>query len=205
VHRQTSRSAGPFLTLGCTAVPESLFESEVLGYEQGTFTGSSGGRQGLYEMATGGTLFLDEIGETPQALQTKLLRVLETGEYRRVGGRKTLCADVRLVCATNRRLSDMVRQLISPMISDVAGLARIGGTVAQDQLRSGTNQLEGRAESRFRAASARPRTWPFVDQSSGRAFHVGWPVSTDRRELVTVTIATGRDSRWLVAEVPGRT
>jgi len=110
VHRQSSRSAGPFLTLGCTAVPESLFESEVFGYVQGAFTGSSGSRQGLYEMATGGTLFLDEVGEMPQALQAKLLRVLETGEYRRVGGRKTLRADVRLVCATNRHLSQMVRQ-----------------------------------------------------------------------------------------------
>ena len=108
LHRQSQRNSGPFLTLVCTALPEGLFESEVFGHERGAFTGSAGGRQGLYEMAAGGTLFLDEIGELPAALQAKLLRVLETGEYRRVGGRKTLRADVRLVCATNQRLSAAV-------------------------------------------------------------------------------------------------
>ncbi len=110
VHRQSPRNSGPFLTLVCTALPESLFESELFGHERGAFTGSVGGRQGLYEMAAGGTLFLDEIGELPAALQAKLLRVLETGEFRRVGGRRTLRADVRLVCATNQRLWEAVQE-----------------------------------------------------------------------------------------------
>jgi DNA-binding NtrC family response regulator len=84
---------------------ESLFEAEVFGHERGAFTGSVGEKEGLFEMVNGGTLFLDEIGEMPARLQAKLLRVLETGEYRRVGGRKTLHTNARIICATNRNLS----------------------------------------------------------------------------------------------------
>jgi DNA-binding NtrC family response regulator len=83
---------------------ESLFEAEVFGHERGAFTGSVGEKEGLFEVVNGGTLFLDEIGEMPAQLQAKLLRVLETGEYRRVGGRKTLHANARIICATNRDL-----------------------------------------------------------------------------------------------------
>jgi DNA-binding NtrC family response regulator len=89
-------------------VPESLFESELFGHERGAFSGSSGLKKGLFELADGGTLFLDEVAEIPLGLQAKLLRVLETGEFRRVGGTHTLNADVRLVSATNRRLLDEV-------------------------------------------------------------------------------------------------
>jgi two-component system response regulator AtoC len=83
---------------------ESLFEAEVFGHERGAFTGSVGEKEGLFEVVDGGTLFLDEIGEMPAQLQAKLLRVLETGEYRRVGGRKTLNTNARIICATNRNL-----------------------------------------------------------------------------------------------------
>jgi DNA-binding NtrC family response regulator len=89
-------------------VPENLFESELFGHERGAFSGSSGLKKGLFEVADGGTLFLDEVAEIPLGLQAKLLRVLETGEFRRVGGTHTLKADVRLVSATNRRLLDEV-------------------------------------------------------------------------------------------------
>jgi DNA-binding NtrC family response regulator len=89
-------------------VPETLFESELFGHERGAFSGSNGMKKGLFEVADGGTLFLDEVAEIPLALQAKLLRVLETGEFRRVGGTHTLNADVRLVSATNRRLLDEV-------------------------------------------------------------------------------------------------
>jgi DNA-binding NtrC family response regulator len=89
---------------------EPLFEAEVFGHAKGAFTGSVGERIGLFEQAHGGTLFLDEVGELPMSQQAKLLRVLETGQYRRVGGRGTRKADVRIVCATNRHLWDRVKE-----------------------------------------------------------------------------------------------
>jgi transcriptional regulator with PAS, ATPase and Fis domain len=110
VHDRSARSSGPFIAINCAAVPENMFENELFGHERGAFTGSTGQKKGLYELADGGTLFLDEISEIPLALQAKLLRVLETGEFRRVGGTRTLKADVRLVSATNRNLLDWVDQ-----------------------------------------------------------------------------------------------
>ncbi len=107
VHRHSVRRDGPFITLDCTALTGELFESEVFGHARGAFTGSAGEKRGLYEMADRGTLFLDEIGEMPLPLQSKLLRVLESGTYRRVGGTRTRRADVRIVSATNRELRDV--------------------------------------------------------------------------------------------------
>jgi transcriptional regulator with PAS, ATPase and Fis domain len=108
IHARSDRAGAAFIVINCAAVPESLFESELFGHERGAFSGSSGQKKGLFELADGGTLFLDEVGEIPLSLQAKLLRVLETGEFRRVGGTQTLTADVRLVSATNRRLLDEV-------------------------------------------------------------------------------------------------
>ena len=107
IHQQSARRGGPFHTLDCTAIPEALFESELFGHERGAFTGCVGRKRGLFELAHGGTLFMDEIGEIPLAMQAKLLRVLEAGEFRRVGGTETLKADVRIVSATNRDLLQM--------------------------------------------------------------------------------------------------
>lgn len=108
IHARSARAGGAFIVINCAAVPETLFESELFGHERGAFSGSSGLKRGLFELADGGTLFLDEVAEIPLGLQAKLLRVLETGEFRRVGGTHTLSADVRLVSATNRRLLDEV-------------------------------------------------------------------------------------------------
>ncbi|RMF85949.1 MAG: PAS domain-containing protein [Nitrospirae bacterium] len=110
IHAHSSRRDRPFICLDCTTLTESLFESEVFGHERGAFTGSVAARTGLFELADGGTLFLDEIGEMPLAMQAKLLRVLETHEFRRVGGDTVRRADVRVVCATNRSLWSCVRQ-----------------------------------------------------------------------------------------------
>jgi transcriptional regulator with PAS, ATPase and Fis domain len=109
IHRNSPRSDQPFLTVDCTVLTEPLFEAEVFGHARGAFTGSVGERIGLFEQAHGGTLFLDEVGELPLPQQAKLLRVLETGQYRRVGGRGPRKADVRIVCATNRHLWDHVK------------------------------------------------------------------------------------------------
>lgn len=109
IHEASQRSDGPFVAVDCAGMTETLFEAELFGYEKGAFTGATHRKQGLVEAASGGTLFLDEIGELPLALQIKLLRLLETGTYRRVGGLDWLPADFRLVTATHRDLAAMVQ------------------------------------------------------------------------------------------------
>jgi two-component system response regulator AtoC len=104
LHQQSDRKSGPLQTVDCTVLNEALVESELFGHEKGAFTGHSGTRKGLFEVADGGTLFLDEIGDLPAAMQPKLLRVLESGEFRRVGAHQTRRTDVRVICATNRHL-----------------------------------------------------------------------------------------------------
>jgi two-component system response regulator AtoC len=104
LHEYSSRRTGPFIKINCAAIPKTLMESELFGYEKGAFTGAVGAKPGRFELAHGGTLFLDEIGEIPVEMQVKLLRVLQESEFERVGGIKTLKVDVRLVAATNRDL-----------------------------------------------------------------------------------------------------
>jgi len=109
VHEGSGRAGGPLVAVNCGALPEHLVESELFGHRRGAFTGADEHRAGLFEVAHGGTLFLDEIGELPRALQARLLRVLESGEIRRVGDNHPITVDVRLVCATHRNLEEMVR------------------------------------------------------------------------------------------------
>ena len=109
IHSHSPRHDKPFLTVDCTTLTDSLFEAEVFGHTKGAYTGSVGDKLGLFEQANGGTLFLDEIGEMPRPQQSKLLRILESGQFRRVGGRNTRKVNVRIICATNRHLWDAVR------------------------------------------------------------------------------------------------
>ena len=109
LHRQGSRAERPLIKVNCAALPPSLAESELFGHEKGAFTGAQAQRKGRFELADKGTLFLDEVGELPLELQAKLLRVLQDGEFQRVGGTRTLKADVRLIAATNRDLSKEVQ------------------------------------------------------------------------------------------------
>jgi two-component system NtrC family response regulator len=108
LHEQSLRAEMPLVPLNCGALPENLIESELFGHRKGAFTGAEEHRVGLFEVAHGGTLFLDEIGELPKAMQTKLLRFLESGEIRRVGDNESFTCDVRVLCATNRRLDALV-------------------------------------------------------------------------------------------------
>jgi len=108
LHGLSRRSSGPFVAVNCAAIPETLIENELFGHEKGAFTGAHRRQQGRFEAARGGTLLLDEIGELPLAIQAKILRILEERTYERVGGSRTLEADVRLVAATNRDLESMV-------------------------------------------------------------------------------------------------
>jgi DNA-binding NtrC family response regulator len=104
LHEKSRRASGPFIKINSTAIPESLLESELFGYEKGAFTGATATKPGKFELADKGTLFLDEIGDVPPATQVKLLRVLQEREFERLGGTRTLKVDVRLVAATNRDL-----------------------------------------------------------------------------------------------------
>ena len=104
-----SGRVGDFIAINCAAIPAELLESELFGHEKGSFTGADAKRVGLIEMAQGGTLFLDEIGDMPLALQAKLLRVIETRQFRRVGGKQDVTVDFRLICATHRNIDELVK------------------------------------------------------------------------------------------------
>jgi Nif-specific regulatory protein len=108
VHMLSPRKDRPFVKVNCAALPDTLLESELFGHEKGSFTGATHERKGRFELADGGTLFLDEIGDVSGAFQAKLLRVLQEREFERIGGTKTIKVDVRMVCATNRNLEEMV-------------------------------------------------------------------------------------------------
>ncbi len=108
VHDQSTRKDKAFVAINCGALPENLIESELFGHRKGAFTGADSQRDGLFEVASGGTIFLDEIGELPLGMQAKLLRVLESGEVRRLGDNDPFKVDVRVVCATHRDLEQMV-------------------------------------------------------------------------------------------------
>jgi DNA-binding NtrC family response regulator len=110
LHARSARKSRPFVVVDCAALQESLLQSELFGHERGAFTGADKAKPGLFEVANGGTIFLDEIGEISQATQTKLLRVLDTSVFRHVGGTREISVDVRVLAATNRDLSAMVRQ-----------------------------------------------------------------------------------------------
>ena len=110
IHNKSHRKANPFIAIDCTSISEGIFESELFGHERGAFTGCVGRRHGLIESAESGTLFLDEISEIPFALQGRLLRALDTGNYRRLGGREDLHANIRVICATHNNLRKMVEQ-----------------------------------------------------------------------------------------------
>lgn len=108
IHRSSQRSNTPMIKVNCAAIPHGLMESELFGHEKGSFTGAIKMRQGVFERANGGTLFLDEIGELSLDVQAKLLRVLQNGEFTRIGGEKTLSSDVRIIAATNKDLKEEI-------------------------------------------------------------------------------------------------
>jgi two-component system NtrC family response regulator len=108
IHEQSDRSKNPFVAVNCAAIPESLLESELFGHEKGAFTGAVSQTKGKIEYAEGGTFFLDEIGDLPAALQPKLLRFIQERIIERIGGRKEIPVDVRIICATHRNLQDLI-------------------------------------------------------------------------------------------------
>ncbi|MDE1890668.1 MAG: sigma-54-dependent Fis family transcriptional regulator, partial [Planctomycetota bacterium] len=109
IHYNSNRSCGPLIVLNCAAIPENLLESELFGYERGAFTSAEKTKKGRFELAAGGTFFLDEISEMSAAIQSKMLRVVESKELERLGGTETIKVDVRIICATNKNLEDWVK------------------------------------------------------------------------------------------------
>jgi len=110
IHERSSRRGGRFVAVNCAALPETLLESELFGYEKGAFTGAAGRKEGRFELADGGTLFLDEVADLSPVTQPKILRVLQEGEFERVGGTRTIRVDVRIVTASNQDLATLVRE-----------------------------------------------------------------------------------------------
>jgi two-component system response regulator FlrC len=110
IHENSNRGSRPFVAINCAAIPENLLESELFGYERGAFTGAVTSKAGKFEFANGGTILLDEISEMDVRLQAKLLRVIQEGEVDRIGGRKPIPVDVRIVATTNRNLADCVKE-----------------------------------------------------------------------------------------------
>jgi two-component system nitrogen regulation response regulator NtrX len=110
IHRESPFASGPFIKVNCAAIPTELLESELFGHEKGAFTGATATRRGKFELADGGSIFLDEVGDLHESSQAKLLRVLQEGEFQRVGGEQTVRVSVRVISATNRDLSDLVAQ-----------------------------------------------------------------------------------------------
>ncbi|HKK64424.1 MAG TPA: sigma 54-interacting transcriptional regulator, partial [Clostridia bacterium] len=110
IHYNSPRSEGPFVKVNCSALPETVIESELFGHEKGAFTGAVQTRKGRFELADGGTIFLDEIGDLPLSIQVKLLRVLQEREFERVGGNRTQRVNVRIITATHRNLEQMIEK-----------------------------------------------------------------------------------------------
>lgn len=110
IHQNSPFASGPFVKVNCAAIPTELIESELFGHEKGSFTGATSARRGKFELADGGTIFLDEVGDLHAASQAKLLRVLQEGEFHRVGGEQSIRVSVRVIAATNRDLGDLVAQ-----------------------------------------------------------------------------------------------
>ncbi|MDN3515218.1 MAG: sigma-54 dependent transcriptional regulator [Candidatus Brocadia sp.] len=110
IHYNSNRACGPLIVLNCAAIPENLLESELFGYERGAFTNAEKTKKGRFELAAGGTFFMDEISEMSTSIQAKVLRVIESKELERLGGTETIKVDVRIICATNKNLEDLIKQ-----------------------------------------------------------------------------------------------
>ncbi|MBI5330276.1 MAG: sigma 54-interacting transcriptional regulator [Betaproteobacteria bacterium] len=182
LHERSGRAGRPFIAINCAAVPEAMFADELFGHERGAFTGSTAQKKGLYELADGGTLFLDEISEIPPARQAKLLRVLETGEFRRVGGTATLRADVRLVSASNRNLLDWVDRGLfrEDLYYRIAGI-----DVALPPLRERSEDIQALAEVLLARLGGPDRPPCRLDKAAAQRLK-GYPFPGNVRELRNV-------------------
>jgi DNA-binding NtrC family response regulator len=174
LHRSSPRATGPFVSLNCMEIPESLLEAELFGHEKGTFTGAVGAKQGLIEAADGGTLFLDEVGLMPLSIQEKLLKVLDERQVRRVGNLKPHPVDIRLVSATNR---DLQADVEAGRFKQDFYFRLDGISLTVPPLRERTGELEGLVHLFLQQASARAgRAVPEVTPEAWAALRrYSWP------------------------------
>jgi two-component system NtrC family response regulator len=183
LHEASRRAEKPFVPINCGALPEMLIESELFGHRKGAFTGADEQRVGLFEVAHEGSIFLDEIGELPKSLQAKLLRVLESGEIRRIGDNEPLQIDVRVICATHRNLAEMVEE--GEFREDL--MYRINTfEVHLPPLRLRMDDIEELAEHLYRRfrPGASPQALHFAPETLQRLKSHTWPGNV--RELANV-------------------
>jgi two-component system response regulator HydG len=202
IHERSSRRKGPFVAVNCAALPETLLESELFGYEKGAFTGAVSRKEGRFELADGGTLFLDEVADLSPVTQPKILRVLQEGEFERVGGTRTIRVDVRIVTATNRDLAAMVRE--KRFREDLFYRLNVI-TIQTPPLRERKEDIPVLAQHYLRiyAAKNNRRIEGFSDDALGCLEAYSWPGNV--RELVNVVeraVVLARGSRIEVDNLP---
>jgi two-component system response regulator HydG len=204
IHKRSSRRDKSLIKLNCAALPETLLESELFGYERGAFTGAERRKVGFFEAADGGTLFLDEIGEMPLALQAKLLRVLERKVITRVGGTAEVATDARLIAATHRDLEAEVRA--GRFRQDL--MFRIGGfTLVVPPLRDRPSEIVPLAEHFARSAAAEQgRTPPlFTDSARDALAGYAWPGNVrELRNAIERAVAMTQTYHLTVEDLPER-
>ncbi len=197
IHRQSRRHGGPFVDLNCAAIPDTLLESELFGHEKGAFTGAESARAGLFEAADGGTLFLDEIGELPGGLQVKLLRVLETMTFFRIGGRKKVSVNVRLVTATNR---DLGAEAQSGRFRADLYYRINAGAILVPALRSRREEIRPLAENFLGGVDARLR---FGDGVLGALEGYAWPGNVrELRNVIERAALLARENTVRLEDLP---
>ncbi len=202
IHDRSSRRNGPFVAVNCAALPETLLESELFGYEKGAFTGAAARKEGRFELADTGTLFLDEVADLSPVTQPKILRVLQEGEFERVGGTKTIRVDVRIVTATNQDLAALVRE--RRFREDLFYRLNVI-TIVAPPLREKKEDIPVLAQHflRLYAAKNNRRLEGFSDEALGCLEAYPWPGNV--RELENVierAVVLARGSRIEMAELP---
>jgi two-component system, NtrC family, response regulator HydG len=202
IHERSSRRKGPFVAVNCAALPETLLESELFGYEKGAFTGAAGRKEGRFELADGGTLFLDEVADLSPVTQPKILRVLQEGEFERVGGTKSVRVDVRIVTATNRDLAGLVRD--KRFREDLYYRLNVI-TIVAPPLRERKEDIPVLAQHflRLYAAKNNRRLAGFSDEALGCLEAYSWPGNVRELEnVVERAVVLARGSRIEVADLP---
>jgi transcriptional regulator with PAS, ATPase and Fis domain len=201
IHEHNRSRQGPLVSVNCAALPETLLESELFGYERGAFTGADRTRAGLLVKARGGTLFLDEVAEMPLSMQVKLLRVLQEQEVRPLGSNKVISIDFRLVCATNRRLPEEVRK--GTFREDL--YYRIGGVeVTVPPLRERSDDIPGLVHHLLsRAAEQMGRPAPELTARALRKLTgFTWPGNVRQLDnVITKALVLAEENRITAADI----
>src|SRR6266403_1041598 len=202
IHERSARRNGPFVAVNCAALPETLLESELFGYEKGAFTGAAGRKEGRFELANGGTLFLDEVADLSLVTQPKILRMLQEGEFERLGATRTIQVDVRIVAATNQDLADMVKD--RRFREDLYYRLNVI-TITVPPLRERREDIRVLAEHflRLYAAKNNRRLEGFADEALRRLEGYSWPGNV--RELENVIergVVLARASLIDLADLP---